>query len=144
VYRESIEWCQQTTAPRSEGRFEFHFLDDYSDAYNPNGTIPGNEVVFPVTEGSVDFAFGISLFFSHLHEEDSAHYLNEVRRVLVPGGRFLPTIHTQPEAGREYSGDEIKIDVSPEYIIRMAEAAGLRLQERLGSLCGQEAFIFTA
>jgi SAM-dependent methyltransferase len=142
VYRDSIEWSQQSIVPLSSGRFEFHFLDVHNDAYNPCGKILAKEVDFPATDGSVHFAYAISLF-THLFEEDSLRYLSEVRRVLAQGGLFLPTILADTEAGPEYSGDEIRIEVKPEYFISMAQRAGLRLLERLGSLCGQEAFLFT-
>ena len=55
-----------------------------------------------------------------------------------------PAIHTSPAAGTRYSGNECRIDVDPEYFINLAEAAGLRLAETLGSLCGQDTFLFKA
>jgi SAM-dependent methyltransferase len=143
VYRPNIDWCVQNILPRAGGRFEFHYLDVYSQTYNPEGMISGKEVVFPAGEGEVDFAFGSSLF-THLLEPDAAHYLREVKRVLAPGGHFLPTIHKEPAPGTNYSGNEIRIDVAPEYFIRLAQDAGLRLLQPLGSVCGQEAFLFTA
>ena len=91
AYKASIDYCQETIVPRSEGRFEFHFLDVYSNGYYPQGKIRGTEVVFPAGDGTIDFAFAASLF-THLLEEDSRHYLHEVRRAMAPDGIFLPSI----------------------------------------------------
>jgi SAM-dependent methyltransferase len=98
-------------------------------------------VVFPVLDGAVDFAFAGSVF-THLFEEDAKNYLREVRRVLAPDGIFLPSIHTSPSPGGRYFGTESRIDVDSEYFVELAQAAGLRLTERLGALCGQETFLF--
>lgn len=143
VIRENIDWCEHTIVPRSQGRFEFHYLDVFSRRYNPTGRIQGTDVVFPVVERSIDFAFAGSVF-THLLEEDARHYLREVRRALAPTGIFLPSIHTIPSPGSKYSGAENRIDVDSGYFVNLAHAAGLRLVERLGELCGQETFLFAA
>jgi len=142
VYKPNIDWCQESLVPRSEGRFEFHHVDVYSKSYNPQGAVQATEVVFPAGDGEVHLAFGVSLF-THLLEADARRYLQEVRRVLAPGGLFLPTIHINPAPGCDYSGNEVRIDVKSDYFVRLATAAGLRLVNRLGDFCGQEAFLFT-
>jgi SAM-dependent methyltransferase len=141
VHKPNIDWCRHSLVPRSGERFEFHYVDVYSAGYNPEGKVRGTEVAFPAGDGTIDLAFAASLF-THLLEPDARHYLREVRRVMAPHGLFLPTIHTNPSPGSAYSGDEIRIDVAPEYFIRLAQEAGLRLVESLGLLCGQDAFLF--
>ena len=141
VIRENIDWCEHSIVPLSKGRFEFHYLDVFSKAYNPAGKIKATDVVFPVVDSAVNFAFAGSVF-THLLQEDAKHYLREVRRTLAPDGIFLPSIHTSPSPGHEYSGNESRIDVDSEYFVDLAQAAGLRLVERLGALCGQETFLF--
>jgi SAM-dependent methyltransferase len=143
VIRENIDWCEHTIVPRSQRRFEFHYLDVFSGRYNPAGRIQATDVVFPVADGSIDLAFAGSVF-THLLEEDARHYLREVKRALARDGVFLPSIHTTPSPGGEYSGTESRIDVDSGYFVNLAHAAGLRLVERLGALCGQEAFLFAA
>jgi SAM-dependent methyltransferase len=142
VFKPNIDWCRHFIVPRAGERFEFHYVDVYSASYNPEGKVRGTEVAFPAGDGTIDLAFAASVF-THLLEPDARHYLREVRRVMAPHGLFLPTIHTNPSPGSVYSGDEIRIDVAPEYFIRLAQEAGLRLVESLGSLCGQDAFLFT-
>jgi len=143
VIKTSIDWCLESIVPRTGGRFEFHWIDVYSETYNPQGKVRGTEVVFPAADGSIDLAFASSLF-THLLQEDAKNYLREVRRVLAPNGLFLPTIHNTPLPGTSYSGNEARIDIDPDYFVKLAEDAGLRLIQRLGDLCGQEAFLFTA
>ena len=142
VFKPSIDWAQQTIVPVTGPRFEFHWLDVVS-VYNPNGRFRGTEVVFPAADQAIDLAFACSLF-THLFEADAQHYLREARRVLSPDGLLLPTIHIDPEPGTRYSGDEVRIAIEPDYFIEMAANAGLRLVERLGTLNGQEAFLFAA
>jgi SAM-dependent methyltransferase len=143
VIRENVDWCEHSIVPAANGRFEFHYLDVFSRAYNPAGKLKGTDVVFPLADGSIDFAFAGSVF-THLLQEDAKHYLREVRRSLAPGGTFLPSIHTNTSPGTKYSGKESRIDVDAEYFINLAKDAGMRLVESLGSLCGQETFLFAA
>lgn len=142
VIKISIDWCIESLVPRTGGRFEFHWIDVFSDAYNPAGRVRGSEVVFPASDSSIDLAFACSLF-THLLEEDCKRYLQEVRRVLASDGLFIPTIHNTPVPGTRYSGNEVRIDIDPDYLIELARNAGLSLKQRLGDLCGQEAFLFT-
>ena len=51
-------------------------------------------------------------------------------------------LHADGVPLRTRSGDERRIDVDSEYFVELAHAAGLRLVERLGVLCGQETFLF--
>jgi len=141
VIKSSIDFCNELLAPRIGGKFEFHCLDVHSECYNPSGTLKSTEVVFPADDGSIDLAWGCSLF-THLLEDDAKHYLREVRRVLSPRGLFLPTIHINPAPGTRYSGNEARIDIEIDYFIELATEAGLRLDSRLGNVLGQYAMLF--
>jgi SAM-dependent methyltransferase len=57
VIRENVDWCERSIVPTANGRFEFHYLDVFSGAYNPAGKLKGTDVVFPLADGSIDFAF---------------------------------------------------------------------------------------
>ena len=95
----------------------------------------------PFADGSIDLAYGCSLF-THLLEPDCKHYLHEVRRVLSPSGLFLPTIHINPEPGARFSGSEKRVDIDVDYFVELAAEAGLELEARLGKVCGQYALLF--
>lgn len=143
IMRPSIEWCRRELEPLAGGRFAFHHVDAFSRHYNPRGRLAPGEVRFPVADGTVDLAFGASLF-THLLEPDARHYLRETRRALRPAGRALYSILTSPAPGTRFSGAEDRIDVEPGYFAAMAEEAGLELEERLGELAGQETLLLRA
>jgi len=143
VIQSNIDFCNEVLVPRIGAKFEFHRLDVHSECYNPEGTIRGSELVFPAGDGSIDLAFGCSLF-THLLEPDARRYLGEVRRVLSTDGIFLPSIHVNPAPGERYSGTEVRIDVDADYFIEIAAEAGLQVVSRLGNVCGQYTIMFKA
>ena len=89
VVASSITWCRQTYA-RNDKRFHFHHTNAYNKAYNPQGTFPSSAYRFPFPDASFDFIFLTSVF-THMLPADLEHYLDEIARVLAPGGRCLMT-----------------------------------------------------
>ncbi len=140
-YEKSILWCQENVTPYADKEFVFHFIDIHSNAYNPTGKIKCSEVMFPTKDNEVDLIFAASVF-THLYEPDTKHYLKEAKRVLKPGGAFIPSIHSDVK-DEKYEGNEIKIDIDYRYFIDLAKSAGLILQKELGKLCGQDTFLFS-
>jgi SAM-dependent methyltransferase len=87
VLERLVTWCRETIAPRHP-RFGFTRVDVRNTFYNPAGTIEARDLAFPYPTGSFDVAFAASVF-THLLADEVTHYLDETRRVLRPGGRFL-------------------------------------------------------
>ncbi len=143
IFKPSIDWCSEYLAPKSNGRFRFHYIDGFSQYYNPAGSIEAREVRFPTEDATISMAIAASVF-THLKEPDAIHYLEETRRVLKPQGTALFSIHVNVKPGFQFSGDEARTDIEPGYFIQLASNARLRLRERIGKLCGQEAFLFEA
>jgi SAM-dependent methyltransferase len=85
-----VAWCRRHLADGD--RWRFRHLDVRNARYNPAGTIPGDQVRFPVRDDSKDFAALFSIF-SHFYAADIRRYLAELRRVLAPGGRVLATFY---------------------------------------------------
>ena len=141
IFRPAIEWTRRAFTPLAGDRFQFEHFDGYSALYNPQGTVKPGEYILPCDTESVDTVVCASLF-THLLEPDCVHYLAEIGRVLKPSGRAIISIHTEPRLGRRYSGDEARIDVTPDYFVQLAERAGLRLFERVGLVCGQDVLVF--
>lgn len=141
VSRPAIEWCQQHLAPLSRGRFYFVWADLHSAAYNPRGGLKACDYHFPMGPHTVDMVVAASLF-THLLEPDCRHYLREVSRVLKDDGGALISLHIEPKRGKKYSGKEDRIDVDPEYFIRLANQAGLVAAEIIGDVYGQQVILF--
>jgi len=140
VVDEAVRWCSQFVTPRSGGRFHFERVDAASAAYNPGGRLRPSEVRFPVADRSFDIAIAASLF-THLLEADAAHYLSELSRVLVPGGKAVVSILTETPPGRPWSGGEFRTDVYPSYFEALASRAALVVREELGEVCGEQVLV---
>lgn len=85
-----IEWAQKTIPPRFP-HFNFRQVDIYNKMYNPEGTLQAAEFPFPYENESFDFVFLTSVF-THVPANEVRHYLEEIHRVLKPGGRCLCTV----------------------------------------------------
>jgi SAM-dependent methyltransferase len=89
VDRWMIAWCRRNIATRRPD-FEFALAPTFNRKYNPFGTVAAIDFRFPYPDESFDFAFATSLF-THLPQDEAAHYLGEVARVLRPGGNCFLT-----------------------------------------------------
>jgi SAM-dependent methyltransferase len=142
-------WCRNNITPRAPG-FRFEHLDAINDRYNPKGTLSPEELRFPVEARSVDVAAAFSVF-THLYRATIEHYLDELRRVLRPGGVAVTTwllwddarlpavtsdrctypLRYRLDADTRYSDDADPlraIAFTPELVGRLVERAGLRLR----------------
>jgi ubiquinone/menaquinone biosynthesis C-methylase UbiE len=86
---ERIDWCNEHIAPHHPG-FRFSVADVHNGQYNPDAETKASEYTFPYGDGGFDVAFLTSVF-THMLPDDVAHYLDEIARVLKPGGRSLIT-----------------------------------------------------
>ncbi|MGP0064333.1 MAG: class I SAM-dependent methyltransferase [Isosphaeraceae bacterium] len=82
-----IEWAQRSITP-SFPNFNFQRVDVYNKCYNRTGTLMSSEYRFPYPNDSFDLVF-LSSVFTHMMAPDIRHYLDEIHRVLRPGGRCL-------------------------------------------------------
>jgi SAM-dependent methyltransferase len=105
----AIEWAR-ANVPRAHT--EFVRVDLRNEHYNPNGVDDAATFRFPYEDGSIDFAFAVSVF-THLPREVTAHYLEELHRILAPRGRALTSFVlldeecealTEPALTRLYDG----------------------------------------
>jgi SAM-dependent methyltransferase len=84
-----IEWAQRSISSNCPN-FNFQKVDIYNKFYNPSGTLKSSNFLFPYKNDSFDLIF-LSSVFTHMMPKDVRHYLDEIRRVLRPGGRCLST-----------------------------------------------------
>jgi SAM-dependent methyltransferase len=98
VHRAGIEWCRNNIS-RKYPHFQFLHMDIQNGAYNPEGRVQAGAVAFPLRDGSVDFLAAISLF-SSMFPLDVPHYIEEMSRVLKPGGRLFLSLFLLDEKSR--------------------------------------------
>jgi len=89
VAPEPIEWCRSRIARRNPS-FGFSLLDIANDVYNPDGSASAAAVRFPYDDDSFDFAVLTSVF-THLVAPELLRYLDELSRVVRPGGTVFAT-----------------------------------------------------
>ena len=79
-----IAWCNATIG-RVSTRYTFKHLDLLNQRYNPTGLLDADVAEYPAADGSFDMCALFSVF-THLYRPTVEHYLNEIERVLRPGG----------------------------------------------------------
>ncbi len=95
VVPRGIAWCQRQITPRYPN-FRFRAVDVHSRQYNPIGGDPAGGFSFPYEDNSFDIAIAVSVF-THMRPDGVLRYLEEVRRVLRPGGRLVATFFLTDE-----------------------------------------------
>jgi SAM-dependent methyltransferase len=85
----AIRWCSRNISQVYEN-FNFTHIDVANDLYNPRGELPAKRVEFPYDDDSFDFAILTSVF-THMQPAGQLHYLDELARVVRPGGHVFAT-----------------------------------------------------
>ena len=136
--------------------FSFVWADVHNTYYNPPGKLRSVSYRFPADDDSQDLVFAASVF-THMTPENTGRYFSEAARVLRTGGRCLfsfflldyyapgrarPHGFARPDFDFDHEHEEYGSDfavVVPdnpeqmtayrlEFLSRMAESAGLRLE----------------
>ncbi len=87
VVENFLSWTQQEITTRKPN-FNFNWHNIYHPLYNSTGKISANDFVFPYPDQSFN-CVSVSHLFTHLQSYEVCHYLDEIYRVLQPGGRCL-------------------------------------------------------
>lgn len=82
--------CQRSAALGARG-FRFEHMDVANREYNPHGKTPGASYRFPYPDASFDLVFLISVF-THMLPDDVTRYVEEICRLLRPGGRVFLSV----------------------------------------------------
>ncbi|MDQ2686384.1 MAG: class I SAM-dependent methyltransferase, partial [Armatimonadota bacterium] len=124
----------------------FQRTDVYNKYYNPGGILTASEYRFPFEDAEFDFVYLTSVF-THMLRRDVEHYLEEIARVLRPGGRclasfFLLDERTNPGRARTgfpdaAEGCQLRSREMPEWEVAYEESearlmyaqSGLQIQE---------------
>ncbi|MCT7982131.1 class I SAM-dependent methyltransferase [Laspinema sp. A4] len=163
IVESGVTWCQSVISPLYPN-FQFQRADLYNQYYNPTGTAQANTYRFPYSENCFDFVFLTSVF-THILPDGIDNYLQEIYRVLKPGGRALVTAFllnedslSGLEAGRStlelkevFETYRLADKTFPESAVAYEERFFLELADRLGfsvnspiyygSWCGREEFL---
>lgn len=99
VSRPSVQWCNLNIAA-FHPNFRFWHMDIQNERYNPNGLPFKPPVQLPLADGSFDIAFLYSVF-THMRAADVASYLQDLARVLRPGGRAFFTVYVEDDCDAE-------------------------------------------
>lgn len=85
--------------------FKFHWIDVYNEHFNPQSLIKPEDFSFQYDDNSFDFVIAYSVF-THLQTYSAAElYMNEIKRVLKPGGSFFSSWYRSPPNERtDYIG----------------------------------------
>jgi SAM-dependent methyltransferase len=84
-----IEWCQTRITP-GHPNFRFTLADVQNGEYNPGGRVEPTAYRLPYSDASFDLVVLTSVF-THMLPSETEHYLEEIARVLKPGGRCFAT-----------------------------------------------------
>jgi SAM-dependent methyltransferase len=87
VERVALAACERSAALGALG-FHFAHMDVANREYNPGGATPAARYRFPWPDASFDVVFLISVF-THMLADDVTRYVEEICRLLRPGGRCL-------------------------------------------------------
>jgi SAM-dependent methyltransferase len=81
-----VKWCQDNIP-----NFNFQLLDVKNDRYNPSNSQDAATFVFPFADETFSHVCLFSVF-THVGSEVVENYINEIRRMLKPGGRCIFTV----------------------------------------------------
>lgn len=87
IVQTGINWCNKHIAPRHPN-FRFIHTGLYNSLYNTTDKTEATDFIFPYPDQRFDFVFLTSVF-THMMPDEVENYINEISRVIKPGGRCL-------------------------------------------------------
>ena len=103
IKQTAVDWCKNNISSRYPN-FRFSHLDVLNQCYNPERKFAAAEYPFPFGAGEFDLVILTSVF-THMFPADMEHYLQEIGRVLKPGGKCVITFYLLNEYSRERIAD---------------------------------------
>ncbi len=88
VHADTVKWLQDHYA--GWPAFRFTHANVFNKMYNPGGTVLAAEYRLPYADATFTQAL-LKSVFTHMHPRDVRHYLQELGRVIRPGGRAFIT-----------------------------------------------------
>lgn len=89
IISDLIDWSNKASS-KLKGNFTFNHANIYNSLYNPGGVVKASDLIFPYEDNFFDLII-VQSVFTHMLAKDVNNYLNEVFRVLKPGGKVVTT-----------------------------------------------------
>jgi ubiquinone/menaquinone biosynthesis C-methylase UbiE len=89
VVPDGINWCKEKVSSKYP-YFNFTFTPLRNDLYNLDTKQEAHQFVFPYADNTFDVVVLTSVF-THMQPNEVQHYLQQIKRVLKPGGHCLST-----------------------------------------------------
>jgi len=102
-----IRWCQKKISPKFPN-FQFHWIDVYNRRYAPEGKIQPSATRFSFEKNSFDAVVLLSVF-THMLPKEMNHYLDEIARVLKPGGQAYITFFLINDEAKQLLASDIPL-----------------------------------
>lgn len=99
VVKKGIDWCQNQITTDFPN-FTFKHVSLNNDLYSLTDQ-KAEDFIFPYEDNSFDSVFLFSVF-THMQPKEVQNYLNEIYRVLKPGGRCLSTFFLYNDENENY------------------------------------------
>ena len=93
-----VDWCQKNIS-KAHPNFRFTYVPLGNDLYRSEGA-DASSFTFPYPDNTFDFAVSNSVF-THMLPEEVQNYLEELNRVLKPGGRAYLSFFILNEASKK-------------------------------------------
>jgi len=103
IVKASIDWCNDAIS-RDYPNFQFSHADIFNGLYNPTGVEQSASFRFPYDDDTFDLAY-LGSVFTHMYRQDIVHYVDEIKRVLKPGGRCLASFFLIDDTARKLMPD---------------------------------------
>jgi ubiquinone/menaquinone biosynthesis C-methylase UbiE len=94
IDKRGVNWCKNNISIKYP-HFNFKYVDIH------------NKFVFPYKNGMFDFVFATSVF-THMPLDQIGQYLNEIKRVLKPGGKIFLTFFSLDKVKEKRIVDQLK------------------------------------
>ena len=138
VHLPSVNWCQKYIESRKKS-FHFEHLDVLSERYNTGGNQLNDKFKFNINDKSIDIIY-IWGVFTNMEGMVMKAYLNDLKRMLAPGGKVfftafveesVPEISVNPEGYLldKYTGPLQVVRYEKNYLFSLIEQSGLRIDE---------------
>jgi SAM-dependent methyltransferase len=89
IVKKGVDYCNKNISSRYPN-FKFQHIDLRNDLYNLSTDQEASNFVFPYKDNDFDISVLTSVF-THMQEDDVVNYLEQIHRVLKPGGKCFAT-----------------------------------------------------